>query len=191
MILFRNFHYLKKLAKPMFHQLISLIMAKFNVNTHRQDPYKSFKFRVLWDGKVIPGISKVSGLNRVTEVVDYREGGDAGNIKTTPGTTVFEPVILERGVTHDQEFEKWANLVFSPEGDGGVSLKDYRKDIIIQLLNLQGVPVMAFFVYRCWVSAYRPLSELDAQGNCIATERLVLQHDGWERDQAVSEPQET
>jgi len=175
----------------MFYQLINLIMAKFTVNTHRQDPYKSFKFRVLWDGKVIPGISKVSGLNRVTEVIDYRDGGEVSSMKTTPGSTTFDPIVLERGLTHDPEFERWANLAFSPEGDAGMSLKNYRKDILIQLLNLQGVPVMAFKVFRCWVSEYQPISDLDAEGCSIAMERLVLQHDGWERDQAISEPQET
>ena len=175
----------------MFHRLINFIMSKFNVNTHRHDPYKSFKFRVIWDGKVIAGVSRVSGLNRITEVVDYREGGESSNLSNAPGATLFEPITLERGVTHDPEFERWANLVFSIQGDAAVSLKNYRKDIIIQLLNLQGTVVMAFHVYRCWVSEYQPISDLDAMSNSLAMERLVLQHDGWERDQAVSEPQET
>jgi phage tail-like protein len=166
-------------------------MAKFNVNSHRHDPYKSFKFRVIWDGKVIAGISRVSGLNRITEVIDYREGGDGSNMRNAPGGTIFEPIVLERGVTHDAEFEKWANLVFSMQGDAAVSLKNYRKDIIIQLLNLQGSVVMAYHVFRCWVSEYQPVSDLDAHGNSLAMERLVLQHDGWERDQSVSEPVES
>lgn len=166
-------------------------MAKFIVNTHRHDPYKSFKFRVLWDGKVIAGISRVSGLSRSTEVVQYREGADSSQLRTTPGSTNFEPITLERGVTHDPEFEQWANLVFSIQGDAAMSLKDYRKDILIQLLNHQGTVVMSYMVYRCWVSEYHPISELDAKGNCVAIEKLVLQHEGWERDSAVSEPSET
>lgn len=165
-------------------------MSKFTVNTHRRDPYRSFKFRVKWDGKVIAGISKISGLNRVTEVIPYREGGDTSSFGVTPGSTKFEPITLERGVTHDPEFEKWANLVFSMEGDAGMSLKNFKKDILIELLNLNGQLVMAYKVYRCWVSEYQPLPELDANGNCVAIEKLVLQHEGWERDQDVVEPAE-
>ncbi len=166
-------------------------MSKFTVNTHRRDPYRPFKFRVKWDGKIIPGVSKISGLNRVTEVVPYRDGGDMSNLSLTPGTTKFEPITLERGVTHDTEFEKWANQVFSIAGDAGMSLKNFKKDILIELLNLQGQVVLVYMVYRCWVSEYQPLPELDANGNCIAIEKLVLQHEGWERDQAVTEPTES
>ncbi|NJN24607.1 MAG: phage tail protein [Cyclobacteriaceae bacterium] len=165
-------------------------MAKFSVNTHRHDPYKTFKFRVIWDGSVIAGISGIGGLHRITEVIDYRDGGDSSQMRTSPGLTRFEPIVLERGLTHDRAFEDWANLVFSIQGDAGTSLKNYRKDIIIQLLNLQGSVVKSYHIYRCWVSEYLPISTLDATGNEPALERLVLQHEGWERDEAVGEPAE-
>ncbi len=166
-------------------------MAMFNVNSHRFDPYKNFKFRVKWDGKYVPGISKISPLSRITEPLIHREGGGPSNFRLSPGTTKYEPIVLERGLSHDTEFEKWANLVFNVSGDAGVSLKDYKKDVLIELLNLQGTTVMAFIVYRCWVSEYQSLPELDANDKCVAIERIVLQHEGWERDAAVSEPQET
>jgi phage tail-like protein len=166
-------------------------MAMFNVNTHRFDPYKSFKFRVKWDGKYIPGISKISPLTRMTETVIHREGGDPSKFRISPGTTKFEPIILERGLTHDTAFEDWANLVFNISGDAGTSLKNYKKDIVIELLNLQGTLVMAFIVYRCWVSEYQPIPELDANDKCVAIEKIVLQHEGWERDTSITEPQET
>ena len=166
-------------------------MAMFNVNTHRRDPYRNFKFRVKWDGKYIPGISRISPLERITEAVVYRDGGDTSSFRSAPGTTSFEPVVLERGLSHDTSFEEWADKIFSVKGDSGVSLKDYRKDIMIDLFNLQGVKVMSFIVYRCWVSEYQPLSELDANNCRIAVEKLVLQHEGWARDTEVVEPQET
>ena len=124
-------------------------MAQFPVNTHRIDPYKSFKFRVKWDGKVVAGVSKIGALKRTTEVVSHREGGDVSTPRHSPASTKFEPISLERGISHDAEFEKWANLVYSTEGDGAVSLKDFRKDILIEFLNLQGTVVKAFKVYRC------------------------------------------
>lgn len=167
-------------------------MAMFSVNPHRQDPYKNFKFRVKWDGKYIPGISKVSPLKRVTETVIHRDGGEGGNdFSFSPGTTRFEPIVLERGLTHDTAFEEWANLVYSINGDHSISLKSYKKDIIIDLFNLQGSLVMSFRVYRCWVAEYQPLAELDANNGSVALERIVLQHEGWERDQEVTEPTES
>ena len=166
-------------------------MVMFTVNTHRFDPYRNFKFRVKWDGKYVPGISKISPLTRMTETVIHREGGDQSNFRLSPGTTNYEPIALERGLSHDTTFEDWANIVFNVRGDSGVSLKNYKKNIVIELFNLQGMKVMAFIVYNCWVSEYQSLPELDANGKCIAIEKIVLQHEGWERDASIVEPQET
>ena len=166
-------------------------MTMFSVNTHRFDPYKNFKFRVKWDGKYVAGVSKVSALIRTTEVVTHRDGGDPSISRVSPGRTTFEPIVLERGVTHDPDFEDWANMVFNIQGDAGMSLKDYKKDIVIELLNLQGVVVKRFIVYRCWVSEYQSLPELDANNKGVAIERIVIQNEGWERDTDVSEPQES
>lgn len=166
-------------------------MAQFNVNTHRFDPYKSFKFRVKWDGQVIEGISRVSGLLRTTEPIVHREGTDPSTSRISPGATRFEPIVLERGLTHDPAFEDWANKVFNLQGDAEMSLKDYRKDVIIELLNLQGSVVLSYRVYRCWVSEYVALPELKANATEVELERIVLQHEGWERDTSVTEPTET
>ena len=166
-------------------------MTMFSVNTHRQDPYKNFKFRVKWDGQYIPAITKVSPLVRTTDAVVVRAGNDASHSHISPGATTFAPITLERGLTHDPAFEQWANKTFDLGGDAGMSLRDYRKDVIIELFNLQGALVMAYQVYRCWVSEYQALPALDANANCVAIERIVLQHEGWERDHAVSEPTET
>jgi len=166
--------------------------ADFTVNTHRFDPYKQFKFRVKWDGKYIPGIIRVSGLHRNTKVVTMRNGNEVNNLRKMPGQTEYEPIILERGRTHDTEFEKWANKVWNfGSGLGSESsLKDFRKDIIIDLYNEAGQLVMSFKVYRCWPSRYSALQELDANNPDIAIESIILEHEGWERDYAVTEPVE-
>lgn len=166
-------------------------MAQFTVNTNRIVPYKNFKFRVKWDGQVVAGVSKVSALKRTTEVVSHREGGDISTQRHSPGASKFEAITLERGITHDPEFEKWANLVYSTEGDGAVSLANFRKDIYIEMLNLQGVVVRAYRVFRCWVSEYTAQPELDANANAIAFETIVLQNEGFERDESVVEEEET
>src|SRR6185503_1567323 len=109
---------------------------QFEVNTHRIDPYKNFRFTVVWDKVVVAGVSKVSALKRTTEVVSHRHGGDLSTPRHQPGASKFEPITLERGVTFAREFQDWANLVYSPEGPGGVSLRNFRKDIVINLHNL-------------------------------------------------------
>jgi len=163
---------------------------EFPVNTTRVDPYRNFKFRVVWDGQTVAGVSKVSGLKSTTEVVSHRNGGDPSTKHHAPGVTTFEAVTLERGLTHDHEFEAWANMVYSVEGDGGVSLRNFRKDISIELYNLQGVKVLAWNVFRCWVSEMAAVPELDANGNAVAFETIVLQNEGFQRDVAVAEAAE-
>ena len=153
-------------------------MAQFTVNATRIDPYRNFKFQVIWDQRTVAGVSKVSALKRTTEVVDHREGNDISTPRHSPGRTSFEPLTLERGVSFDPEFSNWANLVYSTEGDAAVSLRNFRKDITINLLNLQGVVVRSYWVFRCWPSEYTALPELDANANAIAIQMLVLQNEG-------------
>lgn len=160
---------------------------EFSVNTTRIDPYKNFKFRVVWDGAPVAGISKVSGLKRTTEVVSHRDGGDLSTKRHSPGVSTFEPITLERGITHDPAFEEWATLVYAPQSDAEVSLARFRKDLLIELYNLQGVKVRAWRVFRCWVSEFMAVPELDANSNAIAFETIVLQNEGFERDEAVVE----
>ena len=164
-------------------------MAQFSVNTHRFDPYKNFKFRIKWDGKYVAGVSKIGALKQSTEPVTHREGGDPSTSRVSPSTWKFEPIMLERGVTHDPEFEGWAQKVWD-FSNPLAPLKDFRKDLIIELLNEQGNVAKAYKVYRCWVSEYQSLPELDSNANAVAIESMILQNEGWERDTSVTEPTE-
>jgi phage tail-like protein len=165
-------------------------MTQFPLNPQRFDPYKNFKFRVKWDGKYVAGISKISALKRTTEVVEHREGGDPSSPRKSPGQTNYEPITLERGVTQDPEFEEWANKVWRLGAGPGseVSLKDFRKDIIIEFYNEAGQLVLAYKVYRCWVSEYQALPDLDANSDAVALQHIKLENEGWERDISVVEP---
>ena len=167
-------------------------MAQFTVNATRFDPYKNFKFRVKWDGRYVAGVSKVGALKRSTEMVEHREGGDPSTSRKSPGRTKFEAITLERGVTHDLEFERWANKVWNFGAGLGqeVSLKDFRKDISIELYNEAGQKVLAYNVFRCWVSEFQSLPDLDANANAIAIQHIKLENEGWERDLSVAEPSE-
>jgi phage tail-like protein len=163
---------------------------QFSVNTHRFDPYKNMKFRIKWDGRYVAGVSKCSALKRSTEPVTHREGGDPSTSRVSPSVWKFDAITLERGVTYDPEFEKWANLIYSTGGDMEISMKDFRKDITIELLTEGGEVAKAYNVYRCWVSEYQALPELDANAHVVAIELIKLEIEGWERDEAVGEKPE-
>jgi phage tail-like protein len=167
-------------------------MAQFSVNASRFDPYKNFKFRLKWDNKYVAGISKMSALKRTTEVVKHREGGDPSSSRKSPGRTEFEAITLERGVTHDTEFEKWANKVWNFGSGLGkeTSLADFRKDVIVEVYNEAGQLAIAYKVFRCWVSEFQALPDMDANANAVAIARLKLENEGWERDYEVLEPTE-
>lgn len=167
-------------------------MAQFTVNATRFDPYKNFKFRVKWDGKYVAGVSKIGALKRTTEVVKHREGGDPSSTRKSPGRTEYEAVTLERGVTHDKEFEQWANKVWNYGSGLGseVSLQDFRKDIIIEVYNEAGQLAVAYKIYRCWVSEFQAQADLDANANAVLIQTIKLENEGWERDYEVTEPAE-
>ena len=167
-------------------------MAEFTVNATRFDPYKNFKFRLKWDGKYVAGISKCSALKRTTEVVKHRAGGDPSSSRKSPGRTEYEAITLDRGVTHDSEFEKWASKVWNFGAGLGAqtSLKDFRKDITLEVYNEAGQLVIAYKIYRCWVSEFQAAADFDANANAVLVEHIKLENEGWERDAEVPEPAE-
>lgn len=167
-------------------------MAQFSVNAQRFDPYKNFKFRLKWDGKYVAGVSKCSALKRTTEVVKHREGGDPSSSRKSPGRSEYDAISLDRGVTHDTEFEKWANKVWNFGAGLGkeVSLKDFRKDILLEVYNEAGQLAITYKIYRCWVSEFQTQADLDANANAVLIQHIKLENEGWERDLAVTEPAE-
>ncbi len=165
-------------------------IASFVVNTTRRDPYKPINFRVRMDGRDIPGVTYVSPISRKTQAISFRSGGDAANQTLAPGLTKIQPIVLKRGVTHDPAFENWADQVWNVDGPGAISLKNYRRNLVVELQNLSGQTVKAYFLYRCWPTQYTALSALDANTNSVAEESLTIQCEGWERDEAVAEPVE-
>jgi phage tail-like protein len=164
----------------------------FPANAHRFDPYRTFKFQVLIDGKPVAGLNKMTALKKTTEVTAWRSGGDPSHERKLPGGTKYEPVTLEQGLTHDPVFEQWANLVNNIQGDAAMSLVNFRKDIKINVLNLQGQVAISYNLYRAWVAEFQALPDLDAgTTNTVGIQSIKLEHEGWERDTATSEPSET
>jgi phage tail-like protein len=167
--------------------------TQFEEKKPRLDPYKNFKYRIKWDGRYVAGVSKVSELTRTNEVFADREGDNPSITHESPGQTKYGAITLERGVTHDLEFETWANKVWSfanGSGEQQISLKDFRKDIIIELCNEAGQKVMAYKVYRCWVSEHTAMPDLDASANTVAIQSIKLENEGWQQDASVAEPSE-
>jgi phage tail-like protein len=163
----------------------------FVKNAHRVDPYKSYKFRVVWDGRPVMGVSKVGALKRTTNVVTYREGGENSTNHKSPGQTEYDGLTLERGITHDTEFEKWANLVHPYAGDPAKDLVGYKKDLVLEVMNEKGQVALRYFLHSCWVSEFTAVPDLDASANAVAVETMKLELEGWERDLDTKEPDET
>lgn len=165
----------------------------FPANAHRHDPYRTFKFQVLMDdGKPVAGLKKMSALKKTTEAVDWRTGGDPTHVRKLPGGTKYEAITLEQGLTHDPVFEQWANLVNNIDGDAAMSLVNFRKDITINVMNLQGQVAISYQVKRAWVSEYQALPDFDAgTTNTVGIQTIKLEHEGWDRDEDVSEPTES
>jgi phage tail-like protein len=167
-------------------------MAEFTASPRRFDPYPNFKMKVKWDGRYVMGISRVTAMRRTTEVIEHREGGDPSTSRKSPGRTKYEAITLERGVTHDPEFEAWAAKVWQIGAGPGaeVSLADFRKDIILDFFNEAGQLAISYKIYRCWVSEYQALPDLDANANAVAIQHIKLENEGWDRDTSVPEPTE-
>ncbi|KGJ08328.1 phage tail protein (plasmid) [Paracoccus versutus] len=166
-------------------------MPMFNVNAHRIDPYKNFRFRVTWDGRVVAALSKMSAIKKTTEAIEWRVAADAGIVRKMPGRTKFEPVTFESGLTHDRQFLEWANQVNNPQGEAANSLVNYRKSVRVEVLNMQGAPVMAFNLMRAWASEFQALPEMDANANAVAIQTLKVEYENFVLDEAVTEPAET
>lgn len=166
-------------------------MPMFSVNSHRIDPYKNFKFQVVWDNEPVAGLSKMSALKRTTEVIEWRSAGDSSIVRKLAGRTKFEPIMLEAGLSHDQKFMEWADRVNHPQGDAATSLVNYRQDIVLNVLNLQGTVALSFKLSRCWVSEFQALPEMDANANAVAIQTLKFEFEGFERDASVAEPTES
>lgn len=162
----------------------------FVVNAHRYDPYKNFKFRVLWDNKPVLGVSKVSALKRTTEVVKHRSGGENSIDHKSPGRTSYEALTLERGLTHDPEFEAWANRIHTYAGDSLMDLSGYKKELVLEVMNERGQVAFRYFLHACWVSEFTAVPDLDANANAVAIESMKLELEGWERDTSTTEPDE-
>lgn len=162
----------------------------FIVNAHRFDPYKNYKFRVKWDNKTVLGVSKVGALKRTTAVVTYRAGGDNSVDHKSPGRTTYEAITMERGITHDLEFEKWANMVHPYAGDAAMDLVHYKKNCRLEVTNEKGQVAQAYNLFQCWVSEFTALPDLDASANAVAIEHIKIELEGWERDVETKEPDE-
>jgi phage tail-like protein len=164
----------------------------FSINTSRFDPYKNYRFRVYFGTATSPvaGVSKVGGLKRSSDPIEYKEGGNT-IIRKGLGRTKYDAITLERGITYDSDFEDWANAAqVLDKGSPSSSLANLRKEIRIELMNEAGQPVFRYIVHNCWVSEYQALSDLDAGGNAIALEHIKLENEGWERDLSLTEVKE-
>ena len=161
------------------------------LNAHRKDPYKNYKFRILWDQKPVLGVSKIGSLKQTTEEIKHRAGGEAGVDHNLPDGASYEAITLERGITHDFEFGAWANKVQISEGDPSTDLADFKSELTLEVMNEKGQVAIRYFLHACRVSEFTTLPDLDANTNAVAIETLKLEVEGWERDADTTGPDES
>jgi phage tail-like protein len=154
----------------------------FPANINRFDPYKAYRFLVYFTTSsptiAVAAVSKVTGLKRSSDVIEYKEAGNAVILKGL-GRTKYEPVTLERGITQDKTFETWANAAqVLDHGAAATSLANLRQEVSITLLNEEAQPVLRWLLHRCWVSEYQALPDLDAGSNTVAIEHVKLENEG-------------
>jgi phage tail-like protein len=168
-------------------------MGIFPANLNRYDPYKTYRFLVYLGTGTTPvaAVSKVGAIKRSSDVIEYKEGGNAVILKGL-GRTKYDPITLERGITQDKDFIIFANYAqVLDQGAAGTSLANLRQEVTIVLLNEQAQPVLRYVIHRCWVSEFQAFPELDAGTNTIAIEHIKMENEGWEQDLTLAEPVET
>jgi phage tail-like protein len=163
-------------------------MARMTAQTNRFDPFRTFRFKVKWDGQYVAGLTKMSALKRTTELIEYREAGENITSRKMPGKTSYQAVTLEAGVTYDTAFQDWANLVNDFASHSITSLGDFRKNVTLDIFNEAGIKAISYNLYRCWVSEYQAFPDVDAAANAVAITTIKLEYEWFERDQAVNEP---
>lgn len=162
-------------------------MARMNPSTNRFDPYRNFRFQVKLDGQYVAGLTKMGALKRTTEMVEFREAGVNITSRKLPGKSTYQAVTLEAGVTYDTTFEDWANLVNDFASHSITSLGEFRKNVTVDVFNEAGQKVLSYNLYRCWVSEYQALPDLDAGANAVAITTIKLEYEWFERDLDVNE----
>lgn len=148
-------------------------------------PYRNFKFRVYFEGKSEPValVSKMTALKRTTEVVEWRQGGESNTIRKLAGKSKYEPITLEQGLSLDTDFEDWADRV-NKWGNTDLAQKDneFRKELRVEILDLDGEVVLKYKMHKCWVSEYTAIPDFDANANAVAIKTLKIENEGWEKD---------
>jgi phage tail-like protein len=148
-------------------------------------PYRNFKFRVYFEGKSEPValVSKMTALKRTTEVVEWRQGGESNTVRKLAGKSKYEPITLEQGLSLDTDFEDWADRV-NKWGGTDLSQKDneFRKELRVEVLDLDGEVVLKYKMHKCWVSEYTAIPDFDANANAVAIKTLKIENEGWEKD---------
>ncbi len=167
-------------------------MASTSAGATHSDPFLTYNFQVKWNNNYVASVNKVTGLERSTQVVKWRSGGQPQTTYCIPGQTDYSPITLEQGVTFDVTFEQWANKIWylpnTQKFGQEVSLADFRQQVTLEMYNQAGQLVLRYFLYNCWPSEYKALPELDASSDTVALESLTLQNEGWNRDTTVTQP---
>jgi phage tail-like protein len=160
-------------------------MPRF-AEAERRDPFRNFNFRILMGGVEVAACRKMSALDATVNTVKFRAGNSRSAVdEQLPGRVEYQPVTFEAGVTNDTAFEDWANALVHNEWSplNRLAEPDFRREVEIRVLDIDGTEVRRYLLHNAWVSKYTAMSDLTGDGNDVVIETLEVTHEGYERVQ--------
>ena len=136
------------------------------------------------------GFSEVQLPKANISEIPYRENIDNQRFSKIPGLVKYDPISLRRGVTRSRDFYDWYRLVneelaltnvaqelskdakFSP-----VQSENFRKDMIVEVMDRSGQTVKAWYMFNCWPIAYKPGNDLTANSEEKLIEEITLTYE--------------
>lgn len=141
--------------------------------------YRGFRFRVELDGFESAGFNRVSGLEVKQGLFEYQEGGQNFFTHKLPDHVEFDPLVLSRGMSKNQDFWYWVFSRYLLEDPIKYIKPIWRRNLDIVLYNKMNKEVRRWSVYGGVISNYK-ISEFNAGRSELLFEELEIRHNGFE-----------
>lgn len=136
------------------------------------------------------GFSSVTLPKASVGEITYRENIDNQRSSKIPGLVKFDPITLSRGVTASRDLYDWyrlvndelallsaANELSMNTSTAPLQSDNFRKDVVIEVLNRKGDPIKAWYIFNAWPTVYSPGNDLDANSEEKLIESLTLTYE--------------
>ena len=139
----------------------------------RSDPYRKFNFRVEIEDIPSADFLSVEGIEALTDVIHYREGGENPQPRKLPGLHKYSNITLKRGVTANRDLWDWRKTVL----DG----RTERRNGSIIILDEDREEVFRINFFNAWPCGWK-VGSLDALESEVLIEELELTVESFSLD---------